>query len=134
MIDLKALSRSFAFRKALDSVTFAVERGDMFGLIGPNGAGKTTLIRILATVLRPGAGTAFIDGLSVTRDAEEVRRIIGYMPDHFGVYEELQVQEYLDFFACAFDIRGACCIGLDGVRCVAFTLNEADCFLGRVVA
>ncbi|MBI4563776.1 MAG: ABC transporter ATP-binding protein [Planctomycetes bacterium] len=107
MIEIKNLGKHFGFRKALEGVSLTVERGDMFGLIGPNGAGKTTLLRILATVLRPHGGSAWIDGLSVTRDAEEVRRIIGYMPDHFGVYEELQVQEYLDFFACAFGMKGA---------------------------
>jgi ABC-2 type transport system ATP-binding protein len=107
MIEVKGVSKWFVFRRrALDSIQLTVDRGDMFGLIGPNGAGKTTLIRILATVLKPSEGMAYIDGLAVTRDAEEIRRVIGYMPDHFGVYEELDVQEYLDFFACAFGMRG----------------------------
>jgi ABC-2 type transport system ATP-binding protein len=108
VIEVKGVTKFYIFRRrALDAVDLTVEKGDMFGLIGPNGAGKTTLIRILATVLKPSEGTATIDGLLVTRDTEEIRRIIGYMPDHFGVYEELDVQEYLDFFACAFGMRGA---------------------------
>lgn len=108
MIEVKGVTKFYVFRRrALDTVNLTVNRGDLFGLIGPNGAGKTTLIRILATVLKPSEGMATIDGLAVTRDAEDIRRIIGYMPDHFGVYEELDVQEYLDFFACAFGMRGA---------------------------
>ena len=108
MIEVKGVSKWYVFRRrVLDAVQLTVDRGDMFGLIGPNGAGKTTLIRILATVLKPSEGTATIDGMRVTQDAVDIRRIIGYMPDHFGVYEELDVQEYLDFFACAFGMRGA---------------------------
>jgi ABC-2 type transport system ATP-binding protein len=84
---------------AVAGVDLAVEPGEIFGLVGPNGAGKTTTLRILATLLRPDAGTAEIDGWSVTRNPDEVRRVLGFMPDAFGVYDDMKVWEYLDFFA-----------------------------------
>jgi len=107
MIEISNLSKTYGAHLALDHATFSIEAGDMFGLIGPNGAGKTTLIRILATLLHPTSGSATIAGKSVTRDAAAVRRLIGYMPDFFGVYEELKVREYLEFFASTYGIRGA---------------------------
>ncbi|HLY10856.1 MAG TPA: ABC transporter ATP-binding protein [Planctomycetota bacterium] len=106
MIQVKELGKSYGAHPALRGVTLAIEAGDMFGLIGPNGAGKTTLIRILATLLQPSAGTASVNGHDVTRNAQAVRREIGYMPDFFGVYEELKVREYLEFFAATYGIRG----------------------------
>jgi ABC-2 type transport system ATP-binding protein len=107
MIEIQNLGKSYGPHPALQGVGFAIEAGDMFGLIGPNGAGKTTLIRILSTLLKPGSGTARVDGHDVVRRASEVRRVIGYMPDFFGVYEELKVREYLEFFASTYGIRGA---------------------------
>ncbi len=106
MIEIRNLTKFYGYRKALDGLSLTVEEGDMFGLIGPNGAGKTTLIRILATILKPTHGTASIHGLGISRDVQAVRRITGYMPDFFGVYEELKVREYLDFFACLYGLRG----------------------------
>jgi ABC-2 type transport system ATP-binding protein len=106
MIEIQGVAKSYGAHPALQRVTFTIEAGDMFGLIGPNGAGKTTLIRILATLLQPSAGSARVDGHDVTRDASAVRRLIGYMPDFFGVYEELKVREYLEFFASTYGIRG----------------------------
>jgi ABC-2 type transport system ATP-binding protein len=106
MIEVKDLGKSYGAHPALRGVTLKIEPGDMFGLIGPNGAGKTTLIRILATLLQPSAGTATVNGYDVTRQAQSVRREIGYMPDFFGVYEELKVREYLEFFAATYGIRG----------------------------
>jgi ABC-2 type transport system ATP-binding protein len=84
---------------AVAGLDLAVESGEIFGLVGPNGAGKTTTLRMLATLLRPSAGEAEIDGWSVTRNPDEVRRVLGFMPDVFGVYDDMKVWEYLDFFA-----------------------------------
>ena len=106
MIQVRDLGKSYGAHPALRGVTLQIEAGDMFGLIGPNGAGKTTLIRILATLLQPSAGVASVNGHDVTRNAQAVRREIGYMPDFFGVYEELKVREYLEFFAATYGIRG----------------------------
>ena len=89
---------------AVDDLDLQLEQGDIFGLIGPNGAGKTTIIRMLATLLKPTSGSAYIDGYDVFRSPGKVRGIIGYMPDLFGVYGDLKVCEYLDFFAAAYRI------------------------------
>jgi ABC-2 type transport system ATP-binding protein len=107
MIKVQDLTKSYGGHLALQGVTLEVEAGDMFGLIGPNGAGKTTLIRILATLLQPNRGSASVDGHDVTKQPGKIRRMIGYMPDFFGVYEELKVREYLEFFASTYGIRGA---------------------------
>ncbi|MGE0431834.1 MAG: ABC transporter ATP-binding protein [Planctomycetota bacterium] len=89
---------------AVNELNLVVRRGDLFGFIGPNGAGKTTTIKTLATLLRPTHGDALVCGYSVRKDSREIRRIIGYMPDFFGVYEEMRVTEYLEFFAAAYKI------------------------------
>jgi ABC-2 type transport system ATP-binding protein len=78
----------------------------VFGFIGPNGAGKTTTMRILATLLNPTWGEAYVDGYSIYTKPREIRRIIGYMPDFFGVYDDMKVIEYLEFFAAAYRIKG----------------------------
>ncbi|MEO6206469.1 MAG: ABC transporter ATP-binding protein [Candidatus Limnocylindrales bacterium] len=92
---------------AVAGVDLRVEAGEIFGLVGPNGAGKTTTLRILATLLLPSAGTAEIAGMSVTRNPDQVRRVIGFMPDAFGVYDDMKVWEYLDFFARCYGIAPA---------------------------
>ena len=107
MISIEGLTKTYGSHRALDHVSFQVDAGDMFGLIGPNGAGKITIIRILSTLLQPTVGQAKVANHSVTREAAEVRRLIGYMPDFFGVYEELKVREYLEFFASTYGIKGA---------------------------
>jgi ABC-2 type transport system ATP-binding protein len=89
---------------AVDQLSFEIPPGEVFGFIGPNGAGKSSTIRVLATLQKPTAGTVRIDGLDVTRDAARIRRIIGYMPDAFGVYEDLTVEQYLHFFAAAYGL------------------------------
>jgi ABC-2 type transport system ATP-binding protein len=91
---------------ALRGLTLRLDAGDVFGFIGPNGAGKTTTMRILATLLAPTWGEAYIGGHSIYTHAKEVRRLIGYMPDLFGVYEDMTVIEYLEFFAAAYRIKG----------------------------
>lgn len=89
---------------AVAGVDLTVDQGEIFGLVGPNGAGKTTTLRILATLLRPSAGIAEIAGHSVTRNPDDVRRVLGFMPDAFGVYDDMKVWEYLDFFARCYGI------------------------------
>ena len=92
---------------AVAGLDLAIESGEIFGLVGPNGAGKTTTLRMLATLLSPSAGSAEIDGWSVTRNPDEVRRVIGFMPDVFGVYDDMKVWEYLDFFARCYGLPAA---------------------------
>ena len=92
---------------AVAGVDLTVAPGEIFGLVGPNGAGKTTTLRILATLLMPSAGTAEIAGYSITRNPDQVRRVIGFMPDSFGVYDDMKVWEYLDFFARCYGIGPA---------------------------
>ena len=105
MIDIKKLTKTFGNLVAVGDLDLHIEVGDIFGFIGPNGAGKTTTMRILVTLLEPTHGSAFIDGLDVTRKGKEVRRRVGYMPDFMGVYDDLKVFEYLEFFAAAFGIE-----------------------------
>lgn len=90
--------------QALVNLNLKIGQGDIFGFIGPNGAGKTTTMRILATLLKPTSGQAFVDGKSVLAQGKDIRRTVGYMPDFMGVYDDLKVFEYLEFFAAAFDI------------------------------
>jgi len=101
------LTRSFGPTMALCNLDMTVLRGDLFGFIGSNGAGKTTTLRILATFLTPTAGTAKILGHDVVQGADAVRHIIGYMPDFFGVYKDMEVTEYLDFFGACYRIPTA---------------------------
>ena len=101
------LTRTYGTMTALNSLDLTVNRGDLFGFIGSNGAGKTTTLRILATFLAPSAGNAYVLGHDVVRDADAVRHVIGYMPDFFGVYKDMEVTEYLDFFGACYRIPAA---------------------------
>ncbi len=112
LIELRDLTKRYGDLTAVDSLTLDIEEGAVFGFIGPNGAGKTTTMRILTTLLRPTAGTARIAGHSVTDDPRAVRRAIGYMPDFFGVYEDMKVWEYLDFFAACYDVPATQRVGM----------------------
>jgi ABC-2 type transport system ATP-binding protein len=103
-IRVRHLWHRFGNVDVLRDVTFDVGPGEIFGFIGPNGAGKTTTIRVMATLLEPMAGRVEIDGIDVTINPHEVRRRIGYMPDHAGVYDRITVREYLEFFADAFSV------------------------------
>jgi len=105
MIETKKLCKNFGDLVAVDNLDLHIEAGNIFGFIGPNGAGKTTTMRILVTLLEPTRGEAFIDGLNVARQGRDVRRRVGYMPDFMGVYDDLKVFEYLEFFAAAFGIE-----------------------------
>src|SRR5437763_13934744 len=98
------LTRMYGNIAALYGLDLIVNKGDLFGFIGSNGAGKTTTLRILATFLAPSSGTAQVLGHDVARDADAVRHVIGYMPDFFGVYKDMEVTEYLDFFGACYKI------------------------------
>src|ERR1043166_3659869 len=102
-----ALTRVYGAMMALNALNLTVNRGDLFGFIGSNGAGKTTTLRILATFLAPSSGTAQVLGPDVVRGADAVRHVIGYMPDFFGVYKDMEVTEYLDFFGACYKIPSA---------------------------
>jgi ABC-2 type transport system ATP-binding protein len=91
---------------AVKSLELDLKKGDVFGFIGPNGAGKTTTMRILATLLNPTWGEAYVCGYSIYTRSQDIRRIVGYMPDFFGVYDDMKVIEYLEFFAAAYRIKG----------------------------
>ena len=104
MIRARHLTHRYGDREVLRDVSFHVRKGEIFGFIGPNGAGKTTTIRIMATLMEPSSGRVEIDDIDVEVDPEAVRRRIGYMADHPGVYERVTVGEYLDFFAAAYRV------------------------------
>lgn len=104
MIQIKGLTKTYRDLTAVNNLNLTIDKGDVFGFIGPNGAGKTTTIKILSTLLEPSSGAAYIDGVDVVRNPLEVRKLIGYMPDFFGVYDDVKVWEYLDFFAAAYKI------------------------------
>lgn len=104
MLRLDNLRKTFGSLVAVEGLTLHLEAGDIFGFIGPNGAGKTTTIKMLATLMQPTSGTASIDGIDVIRNPMAVRPLLGYMPDFFGLYDDIRVWEYLDFFASAYRI------------------------------
>ena len=101
----EGIGRRFGDHVAVDAISFTVERGELFGLVGPDGAGKTTLLRMLAGVLRPTSGNAWIEGTSVVEDPEAVKHDIAYMAQRFGLYEDLTVRENLDFYASLYGVR-----------------------------
>ena len=105
--EVRNLSRVFGKTTAVDNISFSFEDGNIFGFIGPNGAGKTTTIRIMATLDLATSGDVFYDGVSATLYPEAVRRVVGYMPDSLPGYKDIQVWEYLDFFARSFGLKGA---------------------------
>ena len=96
------VSKSFGETEALKHISLSVDKGELFGIIGPDGAGKTTLFRILTTLLIPGSGNATVEGFDVVGQYREIRRIVGYMPGRFSLYQDLTVEENLKFFASIF--------------------------------
>jgi len=106
MIETNDLTKMYGELYALNRLNLKLQRGDVYGFIGPNGAGKTTTMRILATLLNPSWGEASVCGYSIYTGSKEIRRVIGYMPDFFGVYDDMKVIEYLEFFASAYRIKG----------------------------
>ncbi|HEU5085873.1 MAG TPA: ABC transporter ATP-binding protein, partial [Roseiflexaceae bacterium] len=105
IVETRDLTRRYGDMLALDHLNLTIPEGAIFGLIGPNGAGKTTTMRILTTLLQPSGGQAFVSGLSVTADPRGVRKVVGFMPDSFGVYENMKAWEYLDFFGRAYGVH-----------------------------
>jgi ABC-2 type transport system ATP-binding protein len=104
MIAVEQIRKSYHGARGLDGFSLKVAEGELFGLVGPNGAGKTTLIKILSTLLRPDAGKAQIAGWDVTAHPREIKRTVGYMPDQPGLYQDMRVREFLEFFANAFHL------------------------------
>ena len=102
IIEIRDLSHAYKRQQALQGISFTVDPGSIHGFVGPNGAGKTTTLKILATLLKPQRGKVRVFGLDIVDDYKQVRRKIGFMPDHFSLYRQMTVQEYLDFFAAAY--------------------------------
>lgn len=106
MIETRGLTKKYGDMYAIRDIDLELDEGDLFGFIGPNGAGKTTTMRIIATLLNPTSGEAYVCGNSIYTKPKEIRRLVGYMPDFFGVYDDMKVIEYLEFFAAAYRIKG----------------------------
>ena len=106
MIETRGLTKKYGDMYAIRDINLDLDEGDLFGFIGPNGAGKTTTMRIIATLLNPTSGEAYVCGNSIYTKPKEIRRLVGYMPDFFGVYDDMKVIEYLEFFAAAYRIKG----------------------------
>ena len=104
MIETRKLTKRYGNLIAVNEVNLKLDQGDVFGFIGPNGSGKTTTMRMLATLLAPDHGEAYVCGHSIYTHPREIRRLVGYMPDQFGVYDDMKVIEYLEFFAAAYRI------------------------------
>ncbi|MFD1031141.1 ABC transporter ATP-binding protein [Metaplanococcus flavidus] len=105
MIEIKGLTKKYGSFYALKDLNLKIEEGTVFGFVGANGAGKSTTFSILATLLQPTAGEAWINGISISQYPQEVRRQIGYMPDFFGVYDQLKAEEYLDFYGASYGLN-----------------------------
>ena len=106
MIKTVDLTKKYGDLYAINSIDLELDRGDLFGFIGPNGAGKTTTIKILVGLAKPTSGPALIDGVDCFKQSKKIKRLVGYMPDTFGSYDNMRVREYLDFFARAYGLRG----------------------------
>ncbi|USG64944.1 ABC transporter ATP-binding protein [Brevibacillus ruminantium] len=104
MIQIDQLRKRYGKMEALKGISLEIGKGTVFGFVGPNGAGKSTTMSILATLLEPSSGSAYVGGYEVTKHPREVRKLIGYMPDFFGVYDNLTAEEYLDFYGANYDI------------------------------
>jgi ABC-2 type transport system ATP-binding protein len=104
MLEVKNLRKEYGPLTAVKGISFSLKPGDIFGFIGSNGAGKTTTIRMISTLLEPTSGTAVLNGADITANPMDVRRMIGYMPDFFGLYDDVKVWEYLDFFAAIYRV------------------------------
>lgn len=107
LVETRDLTKRYGQVIALDRLNLQIPAGAIYGFIGPNGAGKTTTMRILTALLKPTSGQAFVDGHEVSREPHVIRRLVGWMPDSFGVYDNMKVWEYLDFFAAAFGVPAA---------------------------
>ncbi len=133
MIAVNNLVKHYKRVQAVDGISFEVDEGDIFGFIGPNGAGKTSTIKMLATLLLPTSGTASVGGHDVVAESDKVRQILGYMPDYFGVYNDLKVWEYLDFFAAAYKIPRTRRVGIiDDVLQLTDLVVKKDAFVSEL--
>ncbi len=106
MIKTCDLTKVYGEIRAIDGLNLELQEGDLYGYIGPNGSGKTTTMRILATLLQPSWGEAYVCGYSIYTHPKEIRRLVGFMPDYFGLYDDMKVIEYLEFFAACYRIKG----------------------------
>ncbi|QHE51761.1 ABC transporter ATP-binding protein [Pontibacillus sp. HMF3514] len=104
MIEITNLTKRYGSFTALNDLNLTIDKGTVFGFVGPNGAGKSTTFSILATLLAPTSGTAYVNGYDVTKSPNQVRKHIGYMPDFFGVYDQFKVHEYLDFYGASYGV------------------------------
>lgn len=130
IIEIQGLTKKYGDLTALNDLTLTINEGEVFGFIGPNGAGKTTTMRILTTLLKPSGGKAWVAGESVIDNPRAVRRNIGYMPDFFGVYDDMKVWEYLDFFAACYDIPPATRLGMiDDLLALVDLGHKKDAFV-----
>jgi ABC-2 type transport system ATP-binding protein len=107
VIETRNLTKRYGNLIAVNSITLKLDQGDVFGFIGPNGSGKTTTMRMIATLLNPDHGEAYVCGESIYTQQEKIRRLVGFMPDFFGVYDDMTVIEYLEFFAASYRIKSA---------------------------
>lgn len=105
MLKIRNLTKRYGRHTALDSLDLQIDRGEIFGFVGPNGAGKTTTMKIMAGLLKADAGEIYIDDIKLFEDYNRLKEVIGYMPDFFGVYDNLQVMEYLEFYASAYGME-----------------------------
>lgn len=131
MIHTKALTRRFGSLMAVKDVALDVPAGTIFGFIGPNGAGKTTTLRMLATLLRPSSGNISIDGINAAENPSDVRRRIGYLSDSFGLYDDLRVWEYLDYYFGAYHIESSF-DNLDAVLDLVQLTHKRDAMVGAL--
>ncbi len=106
MVQIDRLCKSYGSFRALDELNLSIEKGELFGFVGPNGAGKTTTMRIISGLLRADSGTVMVGGIDARRDTRHLKEKIGYMPDFFGVYDNLKALEYMEFFASIYGIEG----------------------------
>jgi ABC-2 type transport system ATP-binding protein len=106
VIETKKLTKRYGNLVAANEITLSLKEGDVFGFIGPNGSGKTTTMRMIATLLNPDYGECYVCGKSIYTNPQEIRRLVGYMPDRFGVYDDMTIIEYLEFFAATYRIDG----------------------------
>ena len=130
IIEIQDLTKKYGDLVALNDLSLNIQEGEVFGFVGPNGAGKTTTMRILTTLLKPTGGKAWVAGESVIDNPRAVRRNIGYMPDFFGVYDDMKVWEYLDFFAACYDVPANTRLGMvDDLLALVDLGHKKDAFV-----
>jgi len=133
MIETVNLRKEYGRVVAVRDLTLTVNPGDVFGLIGPNGAGKSTTISMLATILDPTEGRVYVDGLDIEENRRQVREVVGYMPDFFGLYDDLTVREYLEFFATAYRVTGQLRAGrVNDVLEIIELQEKRDALIGKL--